>query len=223
MAKPQIAAIDQTNLRDSAYFALRDAFTRGEFALGDAVSLRDLAGQLGISMTPVREAVRRLVAEGALVDKPNRTLAVPAFDQQRMHELKSARLALEPLLLDAALHRVTPETMAQLDSIISQPSSKANGMPDLSLNYDFHFTLYRESRSEVLLPLVEGLWLQYAAYLNLIVRQDVAPLVDEHAHHRELVIALKMGNSKAAEKALIDDIERSFSMLGSELRSSAGP
>lgn len=217
MAKPQIASIDQTNLRDSAYVALSDAFTRGEFAPGDTVSLRDLAAQLGISMTPVREAVRRLVAEGALVDKPNRTLAVPSFDLRRMRELKSARLALERLLLDEAMARMTPEVIAKLEAIVASSGPKAKGMPDLSKNYDFHFTLYQVSGSEVLLPLVKGLWLQYGAYLNLIIRQDAAPNVEEHAHHRELIAGLKAGDAASARQALVDDIERSFNFLGSKV------
>lgn len=216
MGKPQIASLDQTRLRDGAYSALRDAFTRGEFAPGDTVSLRDLAGQLGTSMTPVREAVRRLVAEGALVDMPNRTLAVPPFDLRRMRELKSARLALELLLLDAAMDRITLEAIARLADIIAPPRPNLNGMPDLAQNYAFHFTLYRISASEVLLPLVEGLWLQYGAYLNLIIRQEAAPNVDEHVHHRDLIAALKAGDRPAARQALAEDIERSFNILGSE-------
>ena len=94
MIAPVIARIDPVKLRENAYFALRDAFTRGAFAPGDVVSLRVLAEQLGVSMTPVREAVRRLVAEGALVDTPSRTLMVPAFDARRAADLMAARLAL---------------------------------------------------------------------------------------------------------------------------------
>src|SRR6056297_1231234 len=93
--QPKLARIDQSKLRETVYDALKGAFTRGEFAPGDVVSLRDLAGQLGCSMTPVREAVRRLVAEGALIDTPSRTLMVPPFDARRIHDLKAARLALE--------------------------------------------------------------------------------------------------------------------------------
>ena len=77
MGDVQIEKIDQSKLRESAYSSLRDAFLRGEFAPGDVVSLRNLADMLGTSMTPVREAVRRLVAEGALMDTPSRTLVVP--------------------------------------------------------------------------------------------------------------------------------------------------
>ena len=124
-----------------------DAFTRGAFAPGEIVSLRSLAAQLGTSMTPVREAVRRLVAEGALIDTPSRTLEVPPFDAARLLELKAARLALETILLDRAIDRIDPATLAVLDEMIATPGH-VDGRPDLKLNYDFHFALYERAESE---------------------------------------------------------------------------
>ncbi|GGH31329.1 transcriptional regulator, GntR family [Cribrihabitans marinus] len=216
MAEARIDRIDQSNLRESAYRALHDAFTRGEFAPGDAVSLRSLADQLGISMTPVREAVRRLVAEGALVDTPSRTLLVPPYDARRMADLKAARLALESLVLDQAMERIGPADLAALREILEDPGAPGRSKPDLEQNYRFHFAIYRRSGSEVLLPLVEALWLQYGAYLNLVIRQESARQFDEHKHHDEIVAALERGDREAAKVALVRDIERSFRVLGSD-------
>lgn len=215
MTAPRIARINQSKLRENVYFALRDAFTQGEFAPGDTVSLRDLADQLGTSITPVREAVRRLVAEGALIDTPSRTLMVPAFDARRMEDLKKARLALEALVLDQAMDRMTEDTLADLEVIISDPGAIA-GKPDLQKNYEFHFTLYRQSRSDVLLPLVEALWLQYGAYLNLVIHhQDVAQ-IEEHKFHHLMIDAIRQDDRKAARHALAKDIERSFQVIAKD-------
>ncbi|WP_428924823.1 GntR family transcriptional regulator [Marinibacterium sp. SX1] len=313
MDGPRIERIEQSKLRESAYSALRGAFMRGEFAPGTVVSLRTLADQLGTSMTPVREAVRRLVAEGAFVDTPSRKLEVPPFDERRMKDLKAARLALETLVLRQAFAAITPADIAALRAIIDRPSHAGAGpvpapspdavagqpapppvaaspaasdaapssqsaqasavgsasagpnapaslstsadptdpaaiptsatpttpaagpassatapasspahipdaMPtrraiDLEANHDFHFTLYRLSGSEVLLPMVEALWLQYGAYLNRIIHQDAALRLEEHAHHREIVQALSSGDLTAAEAALRADIDRSFGVL----------
>ncbi|WP_299483777.1 GntR family transcriptional regulator [uncultured Roseibium sp.] len=212
MSQPKIARIDQSKLRESAYDALREAFTRGAFAPGETVSLRMLAGQLGTSMTPVREAVRRLVAEGALVDTPSRTLEVPPFDANRMRELKSARLALEALLLEEAMDHLDAAAIDALEDIISAPRSDS-GTPDLKQNYDFHFNLYRHSGSRVILPLVEALWLQYGAFLNLVVRERSANEIPEHIHHQEIIAALRKPDRDAAQHALAMDIERSFKLL----------
>lgn len=212
MSAPKIARIDQSKLRESAYDALREAFTRGAFAPGETVSLRTLADQLGTSMTPVREAVRRLVAEGALVDTPSRTLEVPPFDPARMRELKSARLALEALLLEEAMDHLDTGGIDALEGIITAPRTD-RGMPDLKQNYDFHFTLYGYARSRVILPLVEALWLQYGAFLNLVVQERAANEIPEHIHHEEIIAALRHSDRKGAQRALALDIERSFKLL----------
>ncbi len=213
MTSPVIARIDAVKLRENAYFALRDAFTRGAFAPGDRLSLRQLSEQLGISMTPVREAVRRLVAEGALVDTPSRTLQVPEYSQDRAAELMAGRLALEALVLDRAMDRIDAAGIAALEAMLDRPSAGPPGLPDLQCNYDFHFTLYRHSASEVLLPLIEALWLQYGAILNLIIRRPMAAQIAEHSHHHEILAALRAGDRAAAHAALRADVTRSFRFL----------
>lgn len=220
---PRIAKVDQSKLRENVYFALRDAFTRGEFAPGDTVNLRALADQLGTSMTPVREAVRRLVAEGALIDTPSRTLAVPPFAVNRMQDLKKARLALEALVLDQAMDRMDAGTLAEMETVLAAPRPPDRTTPDLQQNYDFHFALYRKSRSEVLLPLVEALWLQYGAYLNLVIHHRDAVRIEEHKYHYEIVEALRRGDRQAAHAALAEDIERSFRVIVPEEAGETAP
>lgn len=213
MQHPVIARLDPVKLRENVYFALRDAFTRGAFAPGDTFSLRVLAEQLGVSMTPVREAVRRLVAEGALIDTPSRTLKVPDFDARRAADLMAARLGLEHLVLDQAMDRIDAGGIAALQAILSRDKGGPANLPDLMANHDFHFTLYRLSGSEVLVPLIEGLWLQYGAYLNLIINRPSAGEIEEHSHHHEIIAALRRGDRAAAHAALEADITRSFGFL----------
>lgn len=212
MSHIRFAPIDQSKLRETVYETLKQAFTVGAFAPGDVVSLRDLAGQLAVSMTPVREAVRRLVAEGALIDTPSRTLMVPIFDARRMHDLKCARLALETLALDQALDRVDDEAIKSLEACLRS----AGSAPDLNANYRFHFELYRIGGSEVLLPMIEALWMQYGAYLNLIMRKRAIETIEHHKYHHEILAALKVRASRPAQLALTADIERSFSLLNAD-------
>jgi len=209
MSQIRFAPVDQSKLRETVYGAIKQAFTHGAFAPGDVVSLRDLAAQLAVSMTPVREAVRRLVAEGALIDTPSRTLMVPMFDTRRMHDLKCARLALETLALDQAMDRIDGAAIKALESCLKS----AGNAPDLDANYRFHFTLYRIGGSEVLLPMIEALWMQYGGYLNLIMRNRAIETIEHHKHHHEIVAALKSGARAPARRALVADIERSFSLL----------
>ncbi|GIX14053.1 MAG: GntR family transcriptional regulator [Paracoccaceae bacterium] len=213
MDAPPIAPIEQRNLRENAYAALRDAFIRGAFAPGTVLNLRALADQLGVSITPVREAVRRLVAEGALEDTPSRTLRVPDADPARMLDLKHGRLALEGLVAGLAFDRMEADAVARLEAVLARPSRDADGLPDLRQNYLFHFTLYRMSRSRVLLPLVEALWLQYGALLNRAIHQPRARVVAENCHHREMLEALRARDRAGLLEALARDIERSFALV----------
>ena len=209
-----ITKIDQSKLREEVYASLCNAFTRGEFPPGAVLNLRGLAEQLGTSMTPVREAVRRLVAEGALIDTPSRTLEVPPFDIERMLDLKRARVGMETMVLEIAMENMDTATIDLLESIIATPPDAPG--PDVQANHDFHFTLYRKSKSAVMLPLIEALWLQYGAYLNLIIRHENALRVDEHEFHKDIIRALRRNDQDAAKAALKTDIESSFNYLASE-------
>lgn len=216
MSEFTIAKIDQSKLREDVYAALRDAFTRGEFAPGAVLNLRSLADQLGTSMTPVREAVRRLVAEGALIDTASRTLAVPPFNIERMLDLKRARIALEAMVLDIAIDNMDDATIDNLQAILKMDSDAMKSGPNLRENYDFHFALYRKSNSQVMLPLIQALWLQYGAYLNLIIRKSSASNMDEHKYHVQIIAALRRGDRAAAQSALTKDIERSFNLIATD-------
>lgn len=207
--------IDQTKLRESVYAALNAAFTRGAFAPGDILSLRTLADQLGTSMTPVREAVRRLVAEGALIDTRSRKLQVPPFDKERLTDLMRARIALEPMLSELAVERMDDATLRELEAILAE-SSPTDGHPDLEQNYRFHFTLYNHSRSPVILPLIEGLWLQYGPYLNLMINRAGPAIGRGNDIHEEIIDAVRHRDAKATAAAVERDIRRSFSLIVGE-------
>src|SRR6478752_9373376 len=86
-----------TSLRQQVYDSLREALTTGRFAPGQKVTFRYVAGVLGVSLTPVREALRRLVAEGAFEMNPNRSVRVPLMTRDKVLELRDIRMELEGL------------------------------------------------------------------------------------------------------------------------------
>lgn len=212
MGEPVLDRIDQSKLRESVYAALHAAFTRGAFAPGDVLSLRTLAEQLGTSMTPVREAVRRLVAEGALIDTPSRKLQVPPFDLHRLTDLMRARIALEPMLTELAVEQMTREAEKALAAILKE-AAPAGDQPDLEQNHRFHFTLYKQSRSPVILPVVEGLWLQYGPYLKLMIANAGPAIGRGNDIHAEILDAVRQRDGQAAAAAVTKDIQRSFALI----------
>ena len=102
---------------DQVYRVLREALVTGRIMPGKGVTLRGLAASLDVSLMPVREAVRRLTAEGGLVAGANRRLYVPPMSRQRFNELVRARSLLEPEIAAMALPHLGVRHLERLNAI----------------------------------------------------------------------------------------------------------
>ena len=160
------------SLRSHVYDSLRDALTAGRFTPGQKLSFRFVAGMLGVSLTPVREAIRRLVAEGALeMMEPSNSVRVPMMTRDKLLELRDIRLSLEALATEKAAALATPAQVAKLRRIVNDlmaVRSKGDTVADRRKIREFHFALYAIARQPTLLQLIEGLWLRTGPYLNLL-------------------------------------------------------
>src|SRR5580698_6814998 len=112
----KIPAAD-TLLRTQVYDSLRDALTAGRFTPGQKLSFRFIARTLGVSLTPVREAIRRLVAEGALEMRPSRSVRVPLMTKDKVLELRDIRMAVEGLAAEKAAMTASRAQIAGLRRI----------------------------------------------------------------------------------------------------------
>ena len=219
-ALPELGPARPVNLRELVYEQLKDAFMSGYFAPGDYLNLRDLADRFQTSMTPVREAVRRLVAEGALVDAPGRNLRVPPLRRSRLLDLKQARLGIESMITELAVANASPADLDRLQAILDADAAKQPHTPidALQSNRLFHFSLYAIGRSPTLSRFVESLWLQYGPFLNLIHTTIDPHVPGSHEDHRRIVAAARSGDAAAARAALVADISRSFDVLDAYTR-----
>jgi DNA-binding GntR family transcriptional regulator len=200
-------------IRDDAYERLRQLLVAGQLAPGDKVSPRELAARLSISPMPVREAVQRLAAEGALTVRPRSGARVPLMTRDRFVELTTIRIALEGM---AAARAAAIVTAAELQTIeahharLQRAAAQAQPNPAVAIraNQMLHFAIYRSARMPVLLALIEGLWLQIGPVLNLDLRSSSARLrgLASHRHHHRLVDALARHDARAARRGLVDDI-----------------
>jgi DNA-binding GntR family transcriptional regulator len=166
-----------TSLRSQVYASLRDALTAGRFAPGQKLSFRFIAGTLGVSLTPVREAIRRLVAEGALEMRPSRSVRVPLMTRDKLLELRDIRLSLEGLATEKAAFRATAADVARLRRIATELLA-VRGRGDMPADRqkirEFHFALYAMAGQPTLLQIIEGLWLRTGPYLNLLYPDFIA-------------------------------------------------
>ena len=198
------------------YERLRQWLTVGRFVPGERLKLRDVAAELGVGVMPVRAALQRLAAEGALTYSPHRGVAVPRLSPAEFDDVLQTRLLLEgeaaergALRLSAADLRTLHADVRRMDAALGRLDSKAY----LAVNEDFHVRLYRAAGSPLLMALIETVWLRIGPLSNQLFDDAAAAPVLNDAH-ADLLRALDAGDSAAARRA----IERDLFVAGQFLR-----
>jgi DNA-binding GntR family transcriptional regulator len=213
-APPILSGPERDTLQLRVYRALAAGLKTGMFKPGEAVTLRSLATRLGTSAMPVRQAVSRLIAERALVLLPNRSVIVPRMSRARFTELSEARQVLEGILTEAACDHATPALLRRLfesNEALKRCVEVNDFHGALSHNTAFHFMLYQSANKQVLLPLIEMLWLQAGPFLALSLVTPGARWTARH--HQAALVALRAGHGAAARRAIEADIEETTEQL----------
>ncbi|MCF6316979.1 MAG: GntR family transcriptional regulator [Marinosulfonomonas sp.] len=194
---------------------LRRSLFDGGFAPGQAISIRRIAQEHDISVIPARDALRGLVAEGILVFKDSRTIVVPELDEQRIFDIRFARVNLERELAYRAFANFDAEDLpvlrvidAKLDRAIETNDTHAY----VHGNYAFHFHIYERANSPVILRLVESLWLQYAPSMRMVCTLFGASAI-AHDYHRMALAALDCGDRDNFSAAIASDIRQGMDFI----------
>ncbi len=187
----------------------------GYYEPGQALSIRRLAQKFGIGHMPAREALRSLVAEGALEFADSRTIIVPKLSKQKILDVLFARKVLEGELSRRAFDNISERDTQQLkkiDESINKAIASSNVRAYMKKNYKFHFYIYRLGESPVLLHLIEILWLQYGPCMRYIMSGwDGSDF--ESDYHLAITDALVEKNPAAFQKAVENDIEQGISFI----------
>lgn len=208
-------------LHRQVFDAVADSFMRGDFRPGDQLTIRQIAARVGTSTMPVREAVRRLAALGALEVHPRRYLSIPAISVESYVEVAEMRKLLEGRATFLACQRASREGIDAVRSIHAQlvEASRTASIPRLMrLNQQFHFSVYRLAESELLLETIMQLWLRAGPHLSHLLdrRMDEpgrAGAMEYFGAHDALVKALANRDARAAVAAIVADIEGGTSLF----------
>jgi DNA-binding GntR family transcriptional regulator len=189
------------------YARLRDMILYGHLAPGAPVTIQGLIGDLGAGMTPVREAIRRLTAEGALLPQGNRRVAVPQMGGAVLDQVAFARLTIEPRLAQLATANLTPgliDRLQAIDNAVDRAIRSGNIPAYLEANHAFHFALYEASDAAVLVDMARSLWLRFGPSLRVVcARYGSAALPDRHS---EALAAMRQGDAAGVAAAIQRDI-----------------
>lgn len=192
---------------------LREGILAGRFPRGERLKQDDIASLLKISITPVREAFRILGAEGYLLSERHRGVIVAPFDAKTAQELTDLRVLLECRLISAAIGKITPthlEELQELQSQLEKASRRGDRLRIRALNYRFHSHLYSIAELPQTLHFVQVLWAKYP--FDLIHRVEGRPERAVH-EHAVLLKALAARDRDAALRAAQAHIETGWSAL----------
>ena len=208
--------IEHTTLAEKAYEKVRSGLISARFEPGEILRIRSLATEYGISATPVREALQRLVAENALELQPNKSFRVPVLSTARFEEVRRIRCALEPMAAELACANITTEDLATLVLLAEQMDHSIEHLnrADYTIqNEQFHFYVYEKANSPLLLDMIRDLWVQVAPFFNRLF-QGPEYLSNSNYWHKQIVSALETADAQKVKFGVFSDIEAA----GEELR-----
>ena len=204
--------------QDSTYDRLRQWLGLGRFLPGERLKIRQVAAELGVGVMPVRAALQRLSAEGALVNSPNCGVAVPRLSRAEFDDLLQVRLLLEGEAAERGTLRLTDGECARLVALCDRMRAAvdaADAKAYLDANEDFHRLLYAAAGSPMLMALIETVWLKAGPISNqLFDEPESVPRLNDG--HEDAVAALSRRDGAAVRRA----IERDLFVAGQTLRRS---
>ena len=199
---------------ERVYRALRQQVMHGEMLPGQSLTIRGIAAQFNVSMTPAREAVRRLAAEGAFTLSSSGRVSTPELSPERIEELASVRALLEPEMASRALPRAHFALIDRLSAIngLNQDAVLAqDAVAYVRSNLEFHRTLYLRAQTPAMLAMIETVWLQLGPTMRDMyqkIRRREMP-----QHHRLILAALRAGDEPGLRLAVRTDVTQGLRHL----------
>jgi DNA-binding GntR family transcriptional regulator len=212
-----------TTQQDDTYATLRQWVTVGRFLPGERLKIRTVAASLGVGEMPVRAALQRLAAEGALVNVPNAGVTVPRLSLPEFDDLLQMRMLLEGEAAERGAARLDAAGVKALAALCRRmATSLAGGDAEgyLAANEDFHVMLYKAAGSPMLFELIDTLWLKAGPVSNQLFDTPEASVVLNDAHE-DLVKALTRRDSAGVRRAVEKDIFVAGQFLRQRIKASS--
>lgn len=208
-AEPALQALERETLLQKVHLQLKNALFAGRFEPGSRLVLRDLADMFETSITPVRDALTQLVANGTLERDSRNTAMVPELSATNLKHLIITRTALEGRAAREAALRASEDDINTLEIRLRKmreliASKRLDAY--LDLHREFHFSIYAVSQIPILFEMIENLWLRCGPTLSYVV-PDYVQLLKGTDHHARVLDSLARHDAVTAEREIVADIE----------------
>ena len=195
-------------IRDEAYLVIKKEIIRGNYQPGDRLKETALADQLGISRTPVREAMRKLEIDGLVEYIPQKGIIVAGYDQDELAEIFEVRTLLEVMIVRRAAEKITDVILEKLKQNIQRFKAEEDPETILEITEEFNELIYEASQYSKLVSLMRDTReyfkrVRVSNHTNPIRRKDAI------REHEMIVLALEQRDVDLAEKYTLDHIKSS--------------
>lgn len=201
-----LPTIQHNNLSNTVFMTLCDALIKGRFEPGERLRIRKLAEQLGVSVTPVRDALLKLIQDDALVLRSPKDIRIPVITRDSYLEIREIRLKLEALAAERAAQMATPADIELLKDLIRKNEkaiAENDRLEGLALNQAFHFQLPKIAKMPILHGTLQRLWLQMGPLIARSYIDGGREMID---YHYPVADAIFRHDPEAASQAIRDDI-----------------
>ena len=201
--------VTTASIQEEVYARLRDGIQSGALhaLINQNITLRQLAKTMNVSTTPVREALRRLEAQGLVTIRNRSGIIINRLSANEFAEVSEMRIHLEPLVLRRAIVNLADSEIGRLTGVLNELDHTTDVRAWRKLNHSFHIGIYRHARSPRTLAVVELLWDYVEPYIRLYTQ--TSDLSQAQREHRAILAAVAQGNHREAVEALRAHIRRS--------------
>jgi DNA-binding GntR family transcriptional regulator len=212
---PDVQGLEEATSQEKAYRRLRHAIMIGRIGPGVALTIRGLAGVLGVSPTPVREALRRLAAESALAVLDNRRVMTPPMTSLRFEELIALRKTLECHAAERSIPYINELVIGEMERVdlrMDEAIEAGDHEAAVILNQRFHSLLCAANPEQVIMPMIDSVWLQLGPFTRVALQH-----MGQHYtvdRHKEAIEALRKRDPIAVSIAIEADIRDGLSHVG---------
>ncbi|WP_161874074.1 GntR family transcriptional regulator [Ihubacter sp. rT4E-8] len=199
------------SLTDEIADIVRERILKGEYKIGEKIKENQIAAELRVSRTPIREAFKQLENEGLIDYIPNRGCFAKGFTRQDIEDLYAVRKALEVLAVEWAVSRITPEQIQQLQEQIDLMefyTTKQDGKKVLEINSDFHSVIYNAAGSRFMAQVLRS-YKEYIEQTRKALGCDQTSLKEILSEHRTILDTIRARDVEAAKTAMSNHLDGS--------------
>lgn len=205
--------LDQANvytLPDRVCQALREAILKGKFEPGERIVQEEIANSLGVSRMPVREALRKLEAEGLIQIEPNRGAVVKSLSLEDIEEIYLLRSVLEKMAVEESLKKIQKQDIVEMESLVTIMDQVDEVDYFISTNIEFHRLLMKHCKKKRLLSFIEILWNGFPQQTPHLLEDQMKK---SNKEHREILEAVKGNEVQTAAELVSNHVKRTGDAL----------